>query len=63
MSIMRWSRWRKSSHSNGTEQGSCVEVGVAPGLVGIRDTKEGPNGRIIAVPRAAFRALVARVSE
>jgi len=40
--------WRKSSYSsNGS---NCVEVGSAPGLVGVRDTKLGKDSPILAVP-------------
>jgi hypothetical protein len=31
--------WRKSSYSNGTTQGNCVEVAIAAQTVGVRDSK------------------------
>jgi hypothetical protein len=35
--------WRKSSYSYET---NCVEVGSAPGLVGVRDSKD-PNSAVL----------------
>ncbi|AOS61550.1 DUF397 domain-containing protein [Actinoalloteichus hymeniacidonis] len=47
--------WRKSSRSeNG---GNCVEIGHAPGLVGIRDTKNRAGGTLHVDP-ATFGAFV-----
>ncbi|MFR9730965.1 DUF397 domain-containing protein [Saccharopolyspora sp. MS10] len=37
--------WRKSSRS--AQQGSCVEVGGAPGLAAVRDTKDRRAGTLI----------------
>ena len=47
---MRWGEWRKSSYSTKEE---CVEVGSAPGLAGIRDTKD-PGGPVLLVCSTAF---------
>jgi hypothetical protein len=57
---LRRAGWRKSSYSQG--QNDCVEVsyGVA-GWVGIRDSKLGAGGPILAVPLAQWRALLAAV--
>ncbi|APU19503.1 DUF397 domain-containing protein [Actinoalloteichus sp. GBA129-24] len=49
--------WRKSSRS--AVQTDCVEIGYAPGLVGIRDTKNRGGGTLV-VDRAAFDAFLAR---
>jgi len=52
--------WRKSSYSDsGNPQ--CVEVGRAPGLVGVRDTKNREAGHI-QVSRTAWAAFLRRVS-
>ncbi|NEA29613.1 DUF397 domain-containing protein [Actinomadura bangladeshensis] len=52
-------QWRKSSYSGG-QSGQCVEVARASGLVGVRDSKD-PEGWRIAMERAAFGDLVAKV--
>lgn len=43
------SNWRKASYSQG--QNACVEVGTTRGIVGVRDTKLGPAGPILAFDR------------
>lgn len=50
--------WRKASRSN-SEQ-ACVEVAQAPTAVGVRDSKD-PEGGHLALDRAAFGGLLARV--
>jgi hypothetical protein len=53
--------WRKSSASEGSSQGACVEVTrLGSSLVGIRDSKdsEGPH---LSVSPHAFGLLAARV--
>nr|WP_083683379.1 MULTISPECIES: DUF397 domain-containing protein [Actinoalloteichus] len=52
--------WRKATASGG--QGGCVEIGAAPGLVGIRDTKNRDGGTLV-VGRTAFNAFLGRVKE
>ncbi|APU16222.1 MULTISPECIES: DUF397 domain-containing protein [Actinoalloteichus] len=53
--MARLKHWRTSSRSgNG---GQCVEIGHAPGLVGIRDTKNRDGGTLV-VHQAAFDALL-----
>ncbi|AOS66069.1 putative DUF397 family protein [Actinoalloteichus hymeniacidonis] len=54
----RHSRWTKS-HRSGA-QSNCVEIGQAPGLVGIRDTKNRDGGTLV-VERAAFGAFLTAV--
>lgn len=56
--------YRKSTYSTGT--GSCVavSVGTIPGLVGIQDTKEGPDSRTrttIAVTSSAWTAFTTAI--
>ncbi|WP_177226707.1 DUF397 domain-containing protein [Saccharopolyspora shandongensis] len=46
--------WRKSSRSD--EKRDCVEVGFAPGIVGVRDTKDREGGTL-AFNRSAWRAF------
>lgn len=46
--------WRKSSYSGG--QGSCVEVAPAPGMVGVRDTKDRGRGHFV-VSRTAWTSF------
>lgn len=52
--------WRKSSYSN-PDGGACVEVaeGLA-GVVPVRDSKD-PDGPVLLLSRAAWRAFVAEV--
>lgn len=42
--------WRKSSRS--TSQSNCVEVAVASGAVGVRDTKLREGGSLTVAPHA-----------
>lgn len=37
--------WRTPSRSNGSN-GSCVEVGTAGNVVGVRDTKDRSGGQV-----------------
>ncbi|MGC5029483.1 DUF397 domain-containing protein [Micromonospora sp. DT229] len=46
--------WRKSSHSG--DEGACVEVGVAPGRVAVRDSKD-PQGPLLLFAPAAWTAF------
>jgi Domain of unknown function (DUF397) len=50
--------WHKSSYSNGAQNG-CVEVGTAPGLVGVQDSKLGEASPILAFSRRAWAAFLA----
>lgn len=52
--------WRKSSHSH-FEENACVEIGSAPGVVGVRDTKQAALGAarpVLVYPAEAFTAFV-----
>lgn len=54
-------QWRKSTHSN--HERSCVEVAEnLPHVVAVRDSKTPDKGHI-AIPIAAFTALVKSVRE
>lgn len=52
-----FSAWRTSTYSGTQSQTNCVEVGIAPGRVGVRDSKDRERG-YLDVTRAAFRGLV-----
>jgi Domain of unknown function (DUF397) len=53
--------WRKSSYSNGGQQGSCVEVARYPlGSVAVRDSKD-PRGPRLIFTAADWRAFTRHV--
>ncbi|OLT21593.1 DUF397 domain-containing protein [Pseudonocardia sp. CNS-139] len=52
--------WHKSSFSGG-ENGGCVEVGSAAGVVGVRDTKLGAAGPVLVFTAAEFAAFLSAV--
>ncbi|MGH3938689.1 MAG: DUF397 domain-containing protein [Pseudonocardiaceae bacterium] len=39
--------WRKSSQSENTSSGTCVEIAVFTGVVGVRDSKTRDSGALI----------------
>jgi hypothetical protein len=54
-------RWRKTSYSNGGQQGSCVEVARGlPGSVAVRDSKD-PRGPVLTITPQAWTTLLARI--
>ncbi|WP_418154537.1 DUF397 domain-containing protein [Actinoalloteichus caeruleus] len=53
------SRWHTSSASS-TQ--NCVEIGVGPGIVGVRDSKNRTGGAIV-VPAPVFAGFVAAVKD
>ena len=55
-------RWRKSSHSGGSQNTDCVEVARVPGGVGIRDSKN-PDGGALAVSMTEFGRLLASIRD
>ena len=63
MGPQQFTGWRKSSHSH-FEENACVEVGTAPGYVGVRDTKQAgmPARPVLVYPAAAFRAFLAQLT-
>lgn len=48
----------KSSYSGGNADSSCLEVAVAQGRVGLRDTKDPEREVTIDVPAGAFKTFV-----
>jgi hypothetical protein len=40
--------WRKSSYSPHND--NCVEVGLTPDVIGIRDTKDRAGGHLVVTP-------------
>lgn len=53
--------WRKSSYSESGSQSQCVEVGVAAGRVGVRDSKTPERGHL-AVSAQTWRVFVKTLS-
>jgi Domain of unknown function (DUF397) len=54
-------KWRKSSHSEGSQDGACVEVAdLGPGLVGLRDSKN-PALPHLSITPTAFGRLVRQI--
>ncbi|APU16622.1 MULTISPECIES: DUF397 domain-containing protein [Actinoalloteichus] len=51
-------QWRKSRRSG--NKNACIEVGSAPGVVGIRDSKNRDGGMLV-VDRAVFGAFLTAV--
>lgn len=50
--------WRKSSRSNASDDGACVEIAFASEAVGVRDSKN-TSGPVLTFPTVtwdAFRA-------
>ncbi|RRO12928.1 DUF397 domain-containing protein [Saccharopolyspora rhizosphaerae] len=50
------SNWRKSSRS--AIEGNCVEVAVAPEVVGVRDSKDR-DGEVLVFPKHQWTDFVA----
>jgi hypothetical protein len=55
-------QWRKSSHSGGANDATCVEVAGLPGAVGMRDSK-APDGDRLALSEAAFGHLMEQIKQ
>jgi hypothetical protein len=53
--------WRKASYSTGNG-GACVEVGIGPQLVAVRDSKD-PHGPALAFAPGAWAAFTLRVKD
>lgn len=60
MDANAFTNWRKSTRSSGNPQ-QCVEVGEAPGLRGVRDSKLGEASPVLAFNRATWSEFVAMV--
>ncbi len=53
--------WRKSSRSTANgDNGNCVEIAFAGPAVAVRDSKN-PDAATLAVPAAAFAALLGAI--
>ncbi|QKW33289.1 DUF397 domain-containing protein [Actinomadura sp. NAK00032] len=55
-------QWRKSSHSGGANDATCVELAKLSTGIGIRDSKD-PEGSLLIVAPAALRQVLRRVTE
>lgn len=44
-SVLRNATWLKSSYSR--TQNECVEAALAPGITGVRDTKDRDSGTLV----------------
>ena len=57
--------WRKLSHSH-FEENACVEVGISPGAVGIRDAKQADQPAemrpVLVFSAQAFAAFLERLA-
>ncbi|GLY53828.1 DUF397 domain-containing protein [Lentzea sp. NBRC 102530] len=51
--------WRKSSYSNGTPEGECVEVSLSHDTR-VRDSKN-PAGEVLAFSTSAWRTFLERL--
>ncbi|MEV6879453.1 DUF397 domain-containing protein [Amycolatopsis sp. NPDC051128] len=49
--------WFKSSHSDGQEHSTCVEVALDTGATAVRDSK-APGAGHLTVPHTAWSALL-----
>lgn len=50
--------WRKSAYSS-NGGGECVEIGQAPGIVAVRDTKNKGTGPVLGFAPGAWAAFTA----
>jgi hypothetical protein len=53
-------QWRKSSHSGGANDATCVELAKLPTGIGIRDSKN-PEGAHLSVAGATYAVLVRKI--
>ena len=53
--------WHKATYSHAAN--GCVEVGSAPGVVGVRDSKLGSTSPILTFTRAEWTASTASLRE
>lgn len=52
-------RWKKAARSQG--ENACVEVASAPGLTGVRDSKQGGRGPVLAFERETWEAFLGQL--
>ncbi|MEV6986989.1 DUF397 domain-containing protein [Sphaerisporangium sp. NPDC051017] len=52
--------WRKSRHSD-ANGGQCVEVAFLNGAVGLRDSKDNRQGRLLVCTRAEWDAFAEEI--
>ena len=52
--------WRKSSRSNGGNNGNCVEVAFAGPVVAVRDSKSVGAG-VLAFPESSWSAFLKHI--
>ncbi|HWO68234.1 MAG TPA: DUF397 domain-containing protein [Umezawaea sp.] len=52
--------WRKSSRSNGGNNGACVEIAFAGPVVAVRDSKSVGSG-VLAFPEASWSAFIKHI--
>jgi Domain of unknown function (DUF397) len=50
-------RFTKSSYTT-RDQGDCVEIGVAEGIIGIRDSKLGTASPVLQLSETAFTSFL-----
>ncbi|MFD0856840.1 DUF397 domain-containing protein [Actinomadura adrarensis] len=55
-------QWRKSSHSGGANDATCVEVAGLPDAVGIRDSK-APDAAHLTVSATEFGTLLDKIKK
>ncbi|MGP4020994.1 DUF397 domain-containing protein [Saccharopolyspora sp. 5N708] len=60
--MIHFTGWRKAARSS-QAQGNCVEVGFAPGHIGIRDTKLGADSPVLSIEAKAFATFLTRVQD
>lgn len=54
-------QWRKSSYSQG--ENDCVEVNTeVPGIVGVRDSKAGHPGALLAISAADWHTALRMIT-
>jgi Domain of unknown function (DUF397) len=53
-------RWRKSSRSEGSVNGGCVEVARQDARLGVRDSKN-PNGPRLTLTVGSFSDILTRI--
>ncbi len=53
-------KWRKST---GSDSGGCVEVAMADGWIGVRDTKDDGAGPVLTFNRHEWTAFLAGVEK